>query len=173
MTACLVFFNGPSLYTYLSMPKRLTEIGCNYIESIRPTVDHVVCYDPEMRTQITQSPVKTYWCKNGHRSDTWRELCYPMIDAPQCSGTLALRLAIQLKFDTIRILGCDWGHTEASVFQHRYDKFSPHKYSASKVRQMDRWMKDRDIRVVSNHSLAFSTAPISTEDFYSWYNDWV
>jgi len=169
MSACLVFFNGPSLNDYLTLPKRFTEIGCNYIESIRSSVDHVVCYDPEMRSQIPQSQGKTYWCKNGHRSDTWREICYPMIDTPQCSGTLAVRLALQLGFSTIWVLGCDWGHSDQSVFQDRYRSQSAKKYSNSKVRQMDRWMRDKDIRIVSDINLAFKKKPVPVAEFISVY----
>ena len=166
---CLVFFNGPSLNHYMSLPKRFTEIGCNYIESIRPSVDHIVCYDPEMRDQIPQSQGKKYWCKNGNRSETWGEICYPMIDTPQCSGTLAVRLALQLGFTTIWVLGCDWGHSDQSVFQDRYRSQSAKKYSNSKVRQMDRWMKDKDIRIVSDNNLAFKKKPVSLAEFTSFY----
>jgi len=166
---CLVFFNGPSLNHYMSLPKRFTEIGCNYIESIRPSVDHIVCYDPEMRDKIPQSQGKKYWCKNGNRSETWGEICYPMIDTPQCSGTLAVRLALQLGFTTIWVLGCDWGHSDQSVFQDRYRSQSAKKYSNSKVRQMDRWMKDKDIRIVSDNNLAFKKKPVSLAEFTSFY----
>ena len=165
----LVFFNGPSLLTHMDLPKRFTEIGCNHIESIRPTVDHVVCYDPEMRGQIAQSQGKAYWCKNGNRSDTWGEICYAMTDAPHCSGTLALQLAMQLKFTTIWVLGCDWGHSDQSVFADRYRSQSAKKYSPSKVRQMDRWIKDRDIRIVSDNNLAFKKKPTSSAEFISFY----
>lgn len=168
MNQCLVFFNGPSLNHYLSLPKRFTEIGCNYIESIRPSVDHIVCYDPEMRLKIPQTPGKRYWCKNGHRNATWGEICYEMIDTPQCSGTLAVRLALQLGFSTIWVLGCDWGHSDQSVFQDRYQSQSARKYSNSKVRQMDRWMRDRDIRIVSDNNLAFKKKPVSLAEFNAW-----
>jgi hypothetical protein len=92
-----------------------------------------------------------------------------MTDAPHCSGTLALRLAMQLNFKTIWVLGCDWGHSDQSVFQDRYRSQSAKKYSANKVRQIDRWMKDKDIRMVSNNNLAFKKKPVSSAEFRSFY----
>jgi hypothetical protein len=92
-----------------------------------------------------------------------------MMDAPHCSGTLAVRLALQLGFKTIWILGCDWGHSNVSVFADRYRSVSANKYSPNKVRQMDRWMQDRDIRMVSNNELAFKKKPIPVAEFISVY----
>ena len=164
-------FNGPSLKRYLGLPKSVAEIGCNHIQDLRPCVDHVVAYDSQILTHIPPRPAITYHTRSGFRRDHWGEVSYTSLDQPHCSGTMAVLLAINLKFTSIRIVGCDWGVTVASLFDHIYHtRQAPaaYKHSNSKVRQMDRLMLNRDVRVVSDVAMPFRSACVPWSDFLLW-----
>lgn len=171
MTKCVVLFNGPSLNRYLKLPKAVTEIGCNHIEQVRPCVDHVVAYDHQILRQIPPRPGVQYHTRNGRRWQHWAEVSFTSLDQPHCSGTMAVLLARNLRCSSIRIVGCDWGVTTTSIFDEIYHRHQPpaaYKHTNSKVRQMDKWMKSCDIRVVSDNAMPFSTPAITWRDFEAW-----
>ena len=171
MTKCVVLFNGPSLNRYLKLPKAAIEIGCNHIQTLRPCVDHVVAYDDQILQRIPPRPGIQYHTRNGRRRQHWAEVSFTSLDQPHCSGTMAVLLARNLKCSSIRIVGCDWGITTDSLFDQEYQRHQPpaaRKHTNSKVRQMDRWMRSWDIRVVSDQAMPFSTATVTWSDFELW-----
>ena len=147
MTA-LVWFNGHSTRQFLELPRYPIEIGCNYFADIR-LVDHICCLDERMKSKIIKKHGITYWCKNGYRSPGWNEVNYVMTEQPDNSGMLAIKLAINLGCKKIRIIGCDWGLEQASLFEQSYNNSKPgKKYNNDCKKILREWAKHRDIKFV-------------------------
>jgi hypothetical protein len=177
MNHCLVFFNGPTIAQYWSMPRRITEIGCNFIQQHRP-MDHVCCFDHQMKDKIPVTPPTQYWCRNGHRGGGWGEVIWNSEETVQNSGMMAIRLAINLKYKNIWVLGCDWGTTTHSVYDHIYHKKKDlpqapgrKKYTNGSLRQMDAWMEKRGVRVVADQRAPFKKPVTAVVDFWQMYED--
>ena len=153
----IVFFNNPAVIDQAqSLPKKHTEIGCNYFTNIRK-VDHICSYDPHTANQIHQIPQVQYWTRNGHRNKLWNEVCCPIVYNPQDSGTLAIMLAIQLGHKDIYILGCGWGKTNQSIFDQYYTHNKDvQKMNNAKTKLLQRYQKDFKI------NLCFVCEPFST-----------
>ena len=116
----LIFFNSPSLLPKLpKIPKSPIEIGCNYFAELR-SVHHICAYDPQTARRIPIQPGITYWTRNGHRKDDWREVCSTAVHSPQDSGTMAIMLAINLGIQEMYILGCGWAGETVSLFDTHY-----------------------------------------------------
>jgi hypothetical protein len=146
----LVWFNGPSQTRWLDLPRFPLEIGCNFFADVR-SVDHICCFDWRMKSLITQKPGITYWCRNGHRGPNWEEVTYPMNAAPENSGMMAIRLAMNLGCRSIRVLGCDWGVSDHSVFESRYPNPVPgRKYDNQSLYLLREWKRSVDITFVSD-----------------------
>ena len=140
----IVFFNNPEVKEQSRLlPKKHTEIGCNYFNQIR-TMDHICAYDPHTAGLIPQnSPQTQYWTRNGNRSTSWNELCCPIVYNPQDSGTMAILLAIKLGAKDIYILGCGWGKTNQSIFDHLYNNpKNVQKVSNLKIKLLKRYQTD-------------------------------
>ena len=153
MTHCLVWFNGPSsLALHSIIPPQSNEIGCNYIRQYR-SVNRVVVFDRPLRSNITIEPDVEYYGCNGQRDlPTWQEVHYTTLDQPHNSGLLAVRLAMNLKFKTIYILGCDWGHSNHSIFDAQYKKTELiNKMTNSSKQLLERWGKQHDIILVGDN----------------------
>ena len=177
MTSCLVFFNGPSVTQFYTLPRKITEIGCNFIQQHRP-MDHVCCFDHQMKTKITLTPPALYYCRNGHRGGGWGEVTWSSHETIQNSGMMAIRLAITLRFKRIWVLGCDWGTTTLSVYDSLYHKDPSlpqapgrKKYTNSSLRQMDEWMEKRGVLVVTDHRSPFRKPVISVATFLKQYEN--
>lgn len=177
MTSCLVFFNGPSVTQFYTLPRKITEIGCNFIQRHR-SMDHVCCFDHQMKSKITLTPPTLYHCRNGHRGGGWGEVTWSSHETIQNSGMMAIRLAITLRFQRIWVLGCDWGMTTQSVYDHLYhkDPLLPQapgrkKYTNSSLRQMDEWMDKRGVSVVTDHKAPFRKPVISVATFLKQYEN--
>ena len=154
MTHCLVWFNGPSarnLHTVI--PPQAQEIGCNYIRQHRP-VNRVVVYDRSLRPNIVIEPGVEYYGCNGQRElPTWQEVHYTTLDQPHNSGLLAVRLAMNLRFSTIYILGWDWGDNNRSIFDAQYKKTQLiDKMTNSAKQLLERWGRQHSIVLVGKNT---------------------
>jgi hypothetical protein len=144
----LVWFNGPSARNFINLPRQEIEIGCNHFADLR-LVDHICCLDERMKSTITRRESIKYWCKNGYRSAGWDEVTYVMSEQPENSGMLAIKLAINLGCTNIRIVGCDWGLDNSSMFETLYDNPKPgKKYNNESKRVLREWSKHRDIKFI-------------------------
>jgi len=153
MTHCLVWFNGPSaLNLHTTLPPQANEIGCNYIRQHR-SVNHVVVFDRSLRPNIAIDPGVTYYGCNGQKQlPTWQEVLYTTLDQPHNSGLLAVRLAMNLKFGTVYILGCDWGDNNHSIFDLQYKKTQLiNKMTNSSKRLLERWGRQHNIVLVGHN----------------------
>ena len=153
MTHCLVWFNGPSarnLHTVI--PPQANEIGCNYIRQHR-SVNRVVVFDRSLRPSIAIEPgVEYYGCNGQKQLPHWQEVLYTTLDQPHNSGLLAVRLAMNLKFGTIYILGCDWGDNNHSIFDLQYKKTEIiNKMTNSAKQLLERWGREHNIVLVGHN----------------------
>lgn len=176
MNHCLVFFNGPSVTQFYTLPRKITEIGCNFIQQHR-SVDHVCCFDHQMKSKITPTPPTLYYCRNGQRGGGWGEVTWSSHETIQNSGMMAIRLAINLRFQRIWVLGCDWQTTTLSVYDHLYhkDPLLPQapgrkKYTDTQLRQMDEWMEKRGVSVVTDRKALFKKPIVSVKSFLETYD---
>ena len=131
-----VWFNGPSAVDLYHTPPCF-EIGCNFI-SERRSVDHVCAYDGEVMNRLRVTQGVQYWTRRNYTNDTWR-----MVDTDykySCSGTMALQLAVNLGRRDVYLLGCDWTHTDASVFDEQYEwrKQLPKKVNDVRIKMVER-----------------------------------
>jgi hypothetical protein len=166
MTHCLVWFNGPSsLDLHKSIPPQDNEIGCNYIRQHRP-VNRVVVFDHALRPNINIDPGVTYYGCNGHKQlPTWQEVLYTTLDQPHNSGLLAVRLAMNLKFSTVYILGCDWGLNNHSIFDAQYKKTQViDKMSNPSKKLLERWGRQHDIVLVGHNPAGIRIRNITVDD---------
>ena len=166
MTHCLVWFNGPSSKNlHTTIPQQSNEIGCNYIRQHRP-VNHVVVFDRALRLTINIDPAVTYHGCNGQKQlPHWQEVLYTTLDQPHNSGLLAVRLAMNLNFGTIYILGCDWGHSNQSIFDHRYNKSQQIDKMTNDGRKfLERWGREKDIILVGNNPALIRIQNITVQD---------
>ena len=137
MTACVVWFNGPSSHDWLGAPRWCWEIGCNSRLQDRP-MDAVVIYDRQLLgherrdharrdTQFyTREAAPGYLAVPG----------IPGIHAEQ-SGTLAVQLAVVSGHRDIFIVGCDWGVDRSTVYQYPHAS-GPVKYTNSQRQVLQR-----------------------------------
>ena len=166
MTHCLVWFNGPSaLDLHKSIPPQTQEIGCNYIRQHRP-VNHVVVFDSVLRPNINIDPGVTYYGCNGHKQlPHWQEVLYTTLDQPHNSGLLAVRLAMNLKFGTVYILGCDWGLDNHSIFDAQYKKTQVIDKMTNSCKQLlERWGRQHDIVLVGHNPAGIRIRNITVND---------
>jgi hypothetical protein len=107
-----------------------------------------------MKPHIDHKPNITYWCQNGQRSQGWQEVTYTNIENPENSGMMAIKLAINLGYSNIRVVGCDWGVRDESVFESRYDNLNPgKKYDNHSLSLLRQWAKFADIKFLSKHPI--------------------
>jgi len=143
----IVWFNGPSAEFFLqTLAKQQVEIGCNYIYRDR-RVDHVCVYDWQMFDSIEDGPYQL-WCRNGEKHPRFQEVSYSNRQQPHNSGTLALRLAINLGLDHVFVIGCDWGITNKSRYDYG-DRNSELKYTNSQKRLVERCQDEIDMTFIT------------------------
>lgn len=173
MTHCLVWFNGPtSLDLHNKIPPQPQEIGCNYILQHR-AVNHVVAMDRALRPSITIQPNVQYYGCNGHKQlPHWQEVLYTTLDQPQNSGLLAVRLAMNLKFKPIYVLGCDWGANDQSIFDAKYgNQRRISKMTNPGRKLLERWGREHDIVLVGSNPALIRIQNISVPDLLTRLNN--
>jgi hypothetical protein len=96
--------------------------------------------------------VEYYGCNGQRDLPTWQEVHYTTLDQPHNSGLLAVRLAMNLKFSTIYILGCDWGSNNHSIFDSKYKKTEIiNKMTNSSKQLLEKWGRQHDIVLVGDN----------------------
>ena len=146
----VIWFNGADHRRWLDLPRQPLEIGCNYFADVR-LVDHICCFDQRMKSVIVKKPGITYWCKNGQKGDGWDEVHYPMTEEPENSGMMAIKLAMNLGCDSVRVIGCEWGINDSSVFESQYRNARPgRKYDNHSRYLLREWSRRIDIKFVSD-----------------------
>jgi hypothetical protein len=126
----------------------------------------VVVFDCALRPNIDIDPEVTYYGCNGHKQlPTWQEVLYTTLDQPHNSGLLAVRLAMNLKFSTIYILGCDWGLDNHSIFDAQYKKTQViDKMSNPSKKLLERWGRQHDIVLVGHNPAGIRIRNITVND---------
>ena len=145
-----IWFNGPSAADHYGIPPQSLEIGCNHILEHR-RVHHVCAFDPQVMNRITQfDPQVQYWTRKHYCNARWClvETAHAHLD----SGGLAICLALALGHHDIYVIGCDWGHTNQSVFDHHYTfrKKAPEKRRNEHLRALNNLARHCDITMVQN-----------------------
>jgi hypothetical protein len=168
----VVWFNGPSVRQFLDMPRQPLEIGCNFIEQHRD-VDHVCAYDRQVIDRLTKRGLNeqvSYWTRAAMASSSFQTFS----SVHQCwdSGTLAVLLAHHLGVASIHILGCDWHHTNDSIFDQRYTwrRHQPKKASLAKYKLLERLHPHMSINVVTDRPWRMAVNFVSTADFLNAIN---
>jgi hypothetical protein len=126
----------------------------------------VVVFDHALRPNINIDPGVTYYGCNGHKQlPTWQEVLYTTLDQPHNSGLLAVRLAMNLKFSTVYILGCDWGLNNHSIFDAQYKKTQViDKMSNPSKKLLERWGRQHDIVLVGHNPAGIRIRNITVND---------
>ena len=89
----LIWFNGPSQSKLAdTLPRQPIELGCNYIETIRP-VDAVCAFDIEVVKQLKINPNTRYYTRADARIDGWRLVDNHIVSGAN-SGILACWVAV-------------------------------------------------------------------------------
>jgi hypothetical protein len=165
----VVWFNGPSVRQFLDIPRQPLEIGCNFIEQHRD-VDHVCAYDRQCIERIAQRSGVQYWTRQAMRSGSWPapESTYQPFD----SGTLAVVVAHQLRVKQINIMGCDWQHTNESVFDGAYTwrNYQPKKASLPKQKLLERIHLSVPITIVTDRPWRMAVNFQSPKDYLGSIN---
>ena len=165
----IVWFNGPSAKVLHTIPLQQLEIGCNFIEKHRP-VHHVCAYDRQVLEAIKPKADVQYWTRRVMSQPNFKHVEYK--HEIFCSGTLAMSLARQLQLDHVYIIGCDWQHTNASVYDNLYTwrNFQPKKNSIPRRKLLERMHTQMPITVVTDRPWKMSTDFISTKKFLKMIN---
>jgi len=161
----VVWFNGPSARQFWHIPRQSLEIGCNFIEQHRD-VDHVCAYDRQCIERIQQRPGVKYWTRHAMRTVSWS--APESQHQPFDSGTLAVVLAHQLGVKSIHIMGCDWQHTNESVFDSAYTwrNYQPRKASLPKQKLLERIHMSTRVCVVTSRPWRMAVDFISPKDYW-------
>jgi hypothetical protein len=126
----------------------------------------VVVFDHALRPNINIDPGVTYYGCNGHKQlPTWQEVLYTTLDQPHNSGLLAVRLAMNLNFSTVYILGCDWGLNNHSIFDAQYKKTQVIDKMSNPAKQLlERWGTQHDIVLVGHNPAGIRIRNITVND---------
>jgi len=149
----LIWFNGPSQSKLAdTLPRQPIELGCNYIETIRP-VDAVCAFDIEVVKQLKINTNTRYYTRADARIDGWRLVDNHIVSGAN-SGILACWVAVnEFNYEgDIYIIGCDWGLTEHSSFDHIYGHGPRRKYTNQARNKIRRLFQHRDVFVVNDRT---------------------
>tara|TARA_X000001388_G_scaffold1838_1_gene1637 strand:- start:5568 stop:6083 length:516 start_codon:yes stop_codon:yes gene_type:complete len=120
----IIWFNGPSNRQLIhSLPRQTFELGCNFIRRHRP-VDVVCAYDINTIIKIPIEDSVQYYTRPDAQYGSWNVINDPVIQSTN-SGLLACYVASRKTTAPIYIVGCDWGITRQSNFEHLYDHTEP------------------------------------------------
>jgi len=146
----IVWFNGPSAAQFHHIPAQACEIGCNFIQRVR-AVHHVCAFDPQVIAAVdSQVSTAQYWTRPSLGSANWTTPDSTL--SAYCSGTLALTLADALGLGHVHVLGCDWGVTNASLFDAAYTwrQTTPAKNNRYKIQLLERLSTRLKITIVAD-----------------------
>jgi hypothetical protein len=126
----------------------------------------VVVFDSVLRPNINIDPGVTYYGCNGQKDlPTWQEVHYTTLNQPHNSGLLAVRLAMNLKFGTVYILGCDWGLNNHSIFDAQYKKTQVIDKMSNPAKQLlERWGRQHNIVLVGHNPAGIRIRNITVND---------
>ena len=162
----ICWFNGPSQkHLAETLPRQNIEIGCNYIERIRP-MDAVAAFDIDVvkRLEITDN-VKYYTRSDAYSRPPWKVIINHTVSGGN-SGLLACWVAAnEYPAQPIYIIGCDWGITDASTFNHIYGHRSSRKYTIHSKKKMTFLFQKREAYVVHNQQPDVPLPVISEQQF--------
>ena len=166
----LIWFIGPSRDKLIDqLPRQSIEIGCNYIESIRP-VDHVCAFDIDVVAKIKCHKNVEYHTRPQATQPGWNIITDTITDGGN-SGVLACYVASQLPKEPIYIIGCDWGLTDDSSDDHIYRSGPKRKYTNNIKRSVARILNGTEVWIVNNRKPDVPFNVISTDDFLSKINN--
>jgi len=167
----VVWFNGPSARELHSIPRQPLEIGCNFIEQHRD-VDHVCAYDRQVIDILAKRPDPgvQYWTRRAMARGGFN-----FFDSThQCwdSGTLAVVLAHHMGMTGIHVVGCDWHHTNDSIFDQSYTwrRHKPKKASLAKYKLLERLHPHMRITIVTDTPWRMAVDFMSSADFLDRVN---
>ena len=162
----IIWFNGPSQRSLAhTLPRQAVEIGCNHIETIRP-VDAVCAFDIEVVKQLKITTNTRYYTRADARIDGWRLVDNHIVSGAN-SGILACWVAVN-EFNyqgDIYIIGCDWGLTDHSSFDHIYGKGATRKYTNHGKKKMQSIFKHHSAWVVNDQTPDVPLPVISEKQF--------
>lgn len=158
----IIWFNGPSRDKLVkTLPRQTLEIGCNFIERVRP-VDVVCAFDPEVTAAIPEQAGRLYYTRPEASGHHWNIIRHRDVQGTN-SGILACWVATQYPRERIYIIGCDWGLSDNSTDDHIYKKGPARKYTNNIRRTMERMFDGLDIAVV-NDQVPDVKFPIITQE---------
>lgn len=166
----IIWFNGPSRDKLINkLPRQPMEIGCNYIESVRP-VDVVCAFDVKVVEDIKQNDGVHYFTRPEATVPRWRVVTDSLTSGGN-SGVLACLVATKFYHPkTIFILGCDWGLTDNSSDDHIYQTGPKRKYTNNIKKSISVILKGTDVRIVNDLKPDVPFNIISTDQFLSTIN---
>lgn len=150
----IVWFNGPSATDLHHIPPQQLEIGCNFIQQHRP-VHHVCAYDQDVITRVKTQPQVCYWTRRQMVREPFR--LTPSDVEYSCSGTMALRLAVHLALKEIYVIGCDWEHTNHSLYDSVYTwrRHLPRKFTIARRKTLEATAQTIRVNIVSERNLPY------------------
>ena len=145
------------------------EIGCNYIEKIRP-VDHVCAFDIDVALKLKLKPNIQYHTRPQSTLPGWNIINDTRTDGGN-SGVLACLVASQLPKQPIYIIGCDWGLTDDSSDDRIYKKGPRRKYTNNIKKATASILNGTEVWIVNNRKPDVPFNIISVDDFLSKINN--
>jgi len=141
------------------------EIGCNYIQQIRP-VDAVCAFDIEVVQNTRTEPSTLYYTRADAHMAGWRLVDNHIVSGAN-SGILACWVAVnEFNYDgDIYIIGCDWGLTDHSRFDTVYGKGATRKYNNNSKKKMQRLFERHSVFVVNDQTPDVSLPVITQRQF--------
>lgn len=185
---CLVWWNGKSaLKLHGIVPRVYREFGCNYILNNRDVTD-ICVYDGEQVAIINDKghwkPNHGWWCQSKYQQyinqlPAWTQWHFKPLDNPgiKDSGCMALEIARQEGYKHIHVLGCDWGVSDASIYDDLYannrwhmkvNQHYPGKVTAPKTEYLVQLQREVDITWVTETPQKFMQRHSTVLD---WLND--
>jgi len=161
----VVWFNGPSASDLHHIARQPLEIGCNFIEQHR-AVDHVCAYDQDVISRLPATTGVSYWTRRNMVTQRFRLV--PSEVKYSCSGTMAVRLARHLGARRIYVIGCDWEHTNASIYDSEYSwrEHQPRKYTLARRGTMVETARDTELVLITDRGVPYEgVKTVAVRDF--------
>ena len=161
----VIWFNGPSQKDLVqTLPRQPIEIGCNYIEKLRP-VDAVAAFDIGVVEQIKMQEGVEYYTRSDAQMPNWNIIVNQTVSGGN-SGVLACWVAIE-KYpqQPVYILGCDWGINDVSSFDHIYQTGPRRKYTTHSKKKIENLFKNWEVYVVHDGNPDVSLPVMKKDNF--------
>ncbi len=151
----LCWFNGPSARQFWDIDPFPIEIGCNFIEQHR-AVHHVCAYDQDVIQRTVPRDQVRYWTRKNMATDLYHVV--PSEVSYSCSGTMAVRLAVHLGAQHVYVIGCDWEHTDSSVFdgQYTWRSHAPKKFTNARRKTLESTCQEVSLTVVGDRRVPYA-----------------